>query len=100
MYTNLITEFRNAMKADGFKVRETGNAYIAEASKDAFGHTHRIILNKPDFTIRDGLYEEGNVSNLSVEFYKDEIKVFEDRNLNNFSRVYEYVDFEFDYFGK
>lgn len=102
MHTNLITEFLNAMKADDFKVRETGDAYIAEAPRDMFGHTHRIILNKPDFEIRDGLYIEGNISNPSVEFYKDGVKVFEKRNLNSssFRRAYEYVDFELDYFGK
>lgn len=53
-----------------------------------FGHTHSIILNKSEF---------------SVEFYKDGVKVFEERNLNSYSsfrQVYEYVDFEFDYFGK
>ena len=88
MNDNLITEFLNAMKADDFNVRETDDAYIADASRDMFGHTHRIILNKSEF---------------SVEFYKDGVKVFEERNLNSYSsfrQVYEYVDFEFDYFGK
>lgn len=31
MNNNLITEFLNAMKADDFKVIETGDAYIADA---------------------------------------------------------------------